>query len=139
MFEKFNHLPPIWKNPSRHPAKFYCLHQRWIPPLNNNFHVINQKKLHFFLYPMLLYYFHFTLVLFANIPHSNFNFNQFSIFIDCWFKLWKSFEWSLLLRFSSTHKTIPFPRVKFIIPLPLPSNVYAIWKTLSAFQSGRPT
>ena len=49
-----------------------------------------------------------------------------------------SFEWSLLLRFSSTHKTIPLPLAKFIIPHS-PLTVMLFQKTLGAFQSWGPT
>ena len=46
MFQKFDHLPPSGKNPSPvdSPSIFYCLHQRLIPPLSNNFHVISQTS-----------------------------------------------------------------------------------------------
>ena len=49
LFQKFDHLPASGKNvPSRiSPPNFYCLHQRLILSLNNNFHVINKIKFHF--------------------------------------------------------------------------------------------
>ena len=115
--------------------KIYCLHQRWISLLNNNFHVINQKRLHFLLQSLLLYYFHFTLVLFAYIGHANFDVNQCSVITDCCFKLWKRFEWSLLLRFSSTQKTMPLPLAKFTIPAP-PLTVMLFEKPWALFKVG---
>ena len=110
--------PPIWKKSPQvdTPSNFYCLHQRWIPHQITIFMLKTRKNLHFLLQSLLLYFFHFTHVLFAYIGHANFDFNQCSIFTDCCFQHWKRFEWSLLLRFSSTHKTIPFSLSKFSIP-----------------------
>ena len=50
-------------------------------PLNNNFHVITQQKLHFLLQPLLLYHFHFNFILFVHTGHSNFDLNRRSLFI----------------------------------------------------------
>ena len=46
IFKKFDRPPPSGKNPSPvDPSpNFYCFHQRFVPPLNNNFHVISQKN-----------------------------------------------------------------------------------------------
>ena len=58
--------------------------------------------------------------------------------VQCLQVLALSFEWPLLLRFSSTHKTIPLPLAKFIIPHS-PFTVMLFEKTLGAFQSWGPT
>ena len=52
------------------------------PPLNNNFHVISQKISSC---SQLLYYLHFTFVLFAYTGHANFDFNQCLVFTDSCF------------------------------------------------------
>ena len=48
MFQKSDHLSPLWKCPppsTPAPPSFYCLHQRLTaPPLNKNFHVISQEN-----------------------------------------------------------------------------------------------
>ena len=58
--------------------------------------------------------------------------------VQCLQVLALSFEWPLLLRFSSTHKTFPLPLAKFIIPHS-PFTVMLFEKTLGAFQSWGPT
>ena len=49
IFQKFDHPPHLEKIPQVDaPPNFYCFYQKWIPPpLNNNFHVINQKGFFF--------------------------------------------------------------------------------------------
>ena len=42
MFQSFDHLPS--SSSLDPPPNFSCIDQSLIPPLNNNFHVINQKK-----------------------------------------------------------------------------------------------
>ena len=46
MFQNFDHLPS--SSSLDPPPNFSCIDQSLIPPLNNNFHVINQKKKIFF-------------------------------------------------------------------------------------------
>ena len=128
MFQKSDHLTPSGKNPSPvdSPSIFYCLHQRLIPPLSNNFHVISQTSFIFscshcsctiFISPSYSLHTQAMLIFFNHA-----GFNQCSLFTTCCFQLWKRFEWSktLLLRFSSTHKTIPFPQQDLsFLPHPL--------------------
>ena len=58
-------------------------HQRLILPLNNSFHVINPKNLHFQLSSLLLYNFYFNFILFVYTGQANFDVNQCSLFKEC--------------------------------------------------------
>ena len=109
-------------------SPFIPPHQRFIFPLNNNFHVITQYKLHFYLQSLLLYHhFFFKFMLYVHIFHASFDFSW------CWYlqnvvssieKVQINPTYPLLPHPSSFYFQIPFWEVS---PLPF-GKTCKLWK-----------
>ena len=76
---------PIPLSPGKIPLETPPPCQRFIPPLNHNFHVITQWITSFLTVVIALVPFSFYLLLYVQTGNVNFDLNQCSLFTECCF------------------------------------------------------